>query len=200
MSKIKICGLYRFEDISYVNETMPDYAGFIINFKKSHRSIDLNTAKTLIAKLDKNITSVCVFVNEPISYIENFKDICDVIQLHGDETNDYIHQLRQKTPKTIIWKAFKIKNESDLIKAKNCNADMVLLDNGYGTGEVFDWGIITDFDRPFILAGGITTQNALSAIKKFAPFALDVSSGVEENKIKNLEKIKQIINIVRSEK
>ncbi len=198
MSKIKICGLFREIDIKYINETKPDFAGFIIDFPKSHRSINYDMAKNLISQLDKNIKSVCVFVDMPIEHIEKFAKICDIIQLHGSEDNDFIDKLRKKLPDTEIWKAFKIKKSEDLNKAKASTADIILLDNGYGTGEVFDWGIINEINRDFILAGGINAENANEAIEKFMPYSIDLSSSVESEKVKDFTKIKNIIDIVRS--
>ncbi len=197
MSEIKICGLYRDEDIDYVNALDPDYVGFIIDFPKSHRSINLDRAEALIKKLKKSIKSVCVFVNAPIDFIAQF-DFADIIQLHGDEDNSYILKLKERMPKTEIWKAFKIKCDDDIKKAQNSVADMVLLDSGYGTGEVFDWSIISKFNRKFILAGGINAENINSAVEKLSPFAIDLSSGVETDKIKDFGKIKKVIDIVRS--
>ncbi len=197
MSKIKICGLYRDTDIEYVNTTKPDFAGFIIDFPSSHRSIDLINLKSLINNLDKNIKSVCVFVNKPVEYIEPFVKICDVIQLHGSEDNEYIQKLQSKVGNIEIWKAFKIKDSNDIDKVNNCVANMVLLDNGYGTGEVFDWSMIKGINREFILAGGINNRNVCEAIKKFNPYAIDLSSSVETNKIKDFTKIKNIIETVR---
>ncbi len=197
MTKVKICGLFRDEDINYVNETLPNYAGFIIDFEKSHRSIDYEKAKKLISQLDTNIKSVCVFVNKPIDYILKFKGICDIVQLHGNEDNDYIAELKKQMPNTEIWQAFKITNAESLKKAKSSNADMILLDNGYGTGNTFDWTLIDNFDRDFILAGGINATNLEFAIDKFMPFALDISSGAESDKLKNFDKIAKIINITR---
>ncbi len=198
MSKIKICGLFRACDIVYVNDAKPDYAGFIMDFPKSHRSVNFETASALIARLDKDIKSVCVLVNQSIEYALKFKNICNIIQLHGNEDNDYIAQLKEEMPQTEIWKAFKIRSQVDVEKARNSLADMVILDNGYGTGEVFDWKIISDFDREFILAGGINLGNVAEAIDKFNPYALDLSSSVESEKIKDFNKIKQMIEAVRS--
>ena len=198
MSKIKICGLFREEDIEYINIAKPDYVGFIINFPKSYRSLSYDKAKKLIEKVDKNIKTVCVFVNQPIEYVLKYKDICNVIQLHGDEDNEYIESVRNATKEIEIWKAFKIREEKDLVGAIESNADKVLLDNGYGTGEQFDWSVIKDFKRDFILAGGIDVLNVSKAIEKFNPLIIDVSSGVEINNVKNYEKIKRIVDIVKS--
>ncbi len=198
MSKIKICGLFRECDVDYVNEAMPDFAGFIINFQKSHRSIDYDTAKLLIYKLSKDIKSVCVFVDMPIDYVMQYAQFCDIIQLHGNETNEYIGELRSFLPGNKIWKAFKIRNESDIITASNSNADMVLMDNGYGTGNEFDWTLLEKMQRKFILAGGIDETNVGRAIQEFSPYAVDVSSGVESRKLKDLDKIERMVKIVRA--
>ncbi len=199
MSKIKICGLFRECDIEYVNLTKPDYAGFIIDFPKSHRSIDYSIAKTLISKLDSDIKSVCVFINEDIEFIKRFDKICDIIQLHGNEDNEYIDNIKLKLPKKEIWKAFKVRTYEDLKKAIDSKADRILLDNGYGTGTIFDWNIINNFNREFILAGGINISNIKNAIDRFSPSIIDISSGVESNKVKDFNKIKKIISIVKGE-
>ena len=199
MSKIKICGLFREEDIKYANDTKPDFVGFIMDFPKSHRSIDIIKAKNLIKKLDKDIKSVCVVVNKEIEYIQKLAEICDVIQLHGNENDDYVKILKSKIPNKQIWKAFKIRDKNDLIVALKSSADLILLDNGYGTGEVFDWSIIENIDREFILAGGINVENAKTAIEQFKPYSIDLSSSVETEKKKDLKKIKEIIAIVRSD-
>ncbi len=202
MTKIKICGLYRPEDIEYVNQLQPDYAGFIINFPKSHRSIDFATAKSYISSLDKNIQSVCVFVDQSFGYIEKFADFCDIVQLHGNESNADIIRLQQHFPHIEVWKAFKIRALKDIEDAKTCAADKILLDNGYGTGEQFDWNFLTSlshsYNKPYILAGGINPSNATDAITNYHPYALDVSSGVETEKTKDFNKIKSLIEKVRS--
>lgn len=97
MTKIKICGLKRELDIEYVNEFLPEFAGFIF-YPKSKRYVDFEKAKSLKSKLDKNIKAVGVFVNEDIEKIlflcEN--DIIDIIQLHGNEDKEYIKKLKKK--------------------------------------------------------------------------------------------------------
>ncbi len=197
MSKVKICGLYREEDVMCINEVCPDYAGFIIDFPKSHRSIGEETAHFLISKLNRDIKSVGVFVDKSQDFISRFNFV-DVVQLHGNEDNEYIKALRIQMPQVEIWKAFKIRSSEDIKEAKNSIADIVLLDNGYGTGESFDWDTIIDFNQKFILAGGINSENIQMAIERLNPYALDVSSGVETEKFKDFNKIKKLIKIVRS--
>ncbi len=197
MAKIKICGLFRDCDIDYVNKALPDYCGFIIDFPKSHRSISGDVLSQLLLKLDKNIKSVCVFVNADIDFIAEFNSMCDIIQLHGNEDNNYIKELKLKLPDKKVWKAFKISSKADLLAAKNSAADMVLLDNGYGTGERFDWSLIKELNREFVLAGGLNINNIEEAVNMFSPYCVDISSGVESNKLKNEDKINCLVNIMR---
>ncbi len=199
MTKIKICGLFREEDISYVNVLMPDYVGFIINFPKSHRSLDYERARRLISQLNDSIQSVCVFVNQPLEVIVQFAQICDIIQLHGKEDEAFILKLRECLPEKEIWQAFKIKNKEEFTQVKQSKADRILLDHGYGTGEMFDWRLIEDTLHGMILAGGINCENIMAAKRQFDPEIIDVSSGVETDKVKDYFKIKEIIEKVRSE-
>ncbi len=197
MSKIKICGLYRPCDIDYVNQALPDYAGFIIHFPKSHRSVEKEEAKRLIQKLDSRISAVCVFVNAPVEYVASFASICKVIQLHGEETNSYIKELRKEMPGKEIWKAIQVHSKEDLEKANASVCDRILLDNGYGTGVCFDWSLIGGIKREYILAGGLNMDNMGQAMHPYSPYCFDISSGVETNKEKDPEKIRQIVNLVK---
>ena len=198
---IKICGLFRPEDIFYVNEARPDYAGFIINFEKSHRNVSSDTVVSLKKLLLPDIKSVGVFVDEDISSICSLYNmgVLDVIQLHGHESNIYINELRKQIPKAIIWKAFKIRQKSDIIQCMASDADMVLLDNGYGTGDTFNWELTRDISRPYILAGGLTPESIPDAIKKLKPWGIDISSGVETNKLKDTKKIISAVAAARSD-
>lgn len=198
--KVKICGLYRREDVEYVNEAQPDYAGFIIEFPKSHRNVSIQQVAQLTGKLNSQIQSVGVFVNQEIKVVVEAAKYLDVLQLHGDESNAYIEQLRLRLPEKEIWKAFKIRGIGDLEQAADSIADKIVLDNGYGTGQVFDWSLLEHLahvERPFILAGGLELQNLEEAIERFYPFALDISSGVEVNRCKDREKIKAVVTRVR---
>jgi len=199
MTKIKICGLFRPDDIDYVNQAKPDYVGFILNFKKSHRYIEPKKAVDLRKKLDSSIKAVGVFVDEDLKEVIKASKLLklNVIQLHGHEDNDYIEVLKESTD-IPVWKAFKVRSEEDLVKANASLADKVILDNGYGTGECFDWSLITHFRREFILAGGLTPENLKGAVSTFAPCCVDISSGVETEKIKDKEKIIKAIEAVRS--
>lgn len=199
MTKIKICGLFRECDIDYVNEARPDYAGFILNYPKSHRNVPPGTAQELRSKLLTEIKAVGVFVNQPEETVISTARFVglDIIQLHGNEDNDYINHLKEKTS-IPIWKAFKVETEAALKEALQSAADEILLDNGYGTGESFDWSMVKDFNRPFILAGGLKPENIPEAIRTLKPYALDISSGVETQKVKDPGKISAAVKSAHS--
>ena len=196
--KIKLCGMFREKDIDYVNELMPDYVGFIINFSKSHRSIDAQTAMKLKEKLSKKIKAVGVFVNEKPEVITDIvnRQIISVVQLHGSEDENYIKSLRKNCNAEII-KAFTVKTLKDIEKANNSSADFVLLDSGAGTGTTFDHSLIKGISRPYFLAGGLTDKNVATAIDNLRPFAVDASSSLETNKIKDINKMTSFVKAVR---
>lgn len=198
MTQIKICGLSRDEDIDYVNEAEPDYIGFILLFPKSRRNIPPERASALRRRLSPGIRAVGVFVDQPVQSVLHAAERIglDVIQLHGHEDDDYIAALREKTA-CPIWKAFRIRGADDLAAAAASAADEVLLDNGYGTGEAFDWTLAGGFDRPFLLAGGLTPENIPAAVRALRPKLVDLSSGVETNGVKDREKILAAVRAAR---
>lgn len=204
MSKIKICGLKRECDIDYVNSALPDYIGFV--FAKSRRQVTIEQARLLKQKLDCKIKAVGVFVNEDkytVCKIAN-EGIIDLIQLHGDEDEDYITNIKENTTKPII-KAVRVQSAQQVLSAQCLPCDYLLLDaynkNSYGgAGESFNWELIPKLEKPFFLAGGLDEKNILAAQNAVAPYCLDLSSGVEENGVKSREKIEKIVNLIRSEK
>jgi phosphoribosylanthranilate isomerase len=200
MTKIKLCGLYRPEDITAVNAARPDYCGFIINFPKSHRHVTPEQVRALRADLDPAVTPVGVFVNQPVETVAALQNdgTITVAQLHGQEDEDYIAALRAATGGKPVWKAFKIRSEADLAAANASSADMVILDNGYGTGQTFDWSLAGGITRPFFLAGGLTPENIPAAIAQLDPTGLDLSSGVETDKKKDPEKMLAAVRAARA--
>lgn len=197
-TKIKLCGLSRPEDIAVVNELMPDYIGFVLLFPKSVRNITPERAAELKALLAPGIQAVGVFVDAPLESVADLllQGTIDVAQLHGHEDDDYIRTLRQMTGKTVV-KAFKLRSPEDSAAAEASIADYVLLDNGTGTGQKFDWSLIRGITRPFFLAGGLDPDNVAEAVAEIAPYAVDVSSGIETNKIKDAEKMRTFAKNVR---
>lgn len=198
MTRIKICGLKSMEDITCVNRWKPEYVGFVF-LKGRARYVSPAKAAEMRNALDPSIIPVGVFVNEPptevVSLFQN--GTIQIAQLHGNEDEAYVKTLRKLCPCPVI-KAFIIKSEEDIFKALSFPCDYLLLDNGLGTGETFDWSLIQNIDRPFFLAGGLNPENVTKAIRFAHPYAVDVSSGVETDGKKDPDKIQSFISSVRS--
>ena len=201
MTKIKICGLFRPCDVEAVNEARPDWCGFIVNFPRSHRSLTPDMVRALRAGLNPAITPVGVFVDQPPEYVAALLNdgTISVAQLHGHEDANYIASLRALAPGREIWKAFKVRDAAGLEAANASSADCIVLDNGYGTGERFDWSLARGVERPYLLAGGLTPENIPEAIRSLHPCGLDISSGVETDKLKDREKIIAAVRAARKE-
>ncbi len=199
MTKIKLCGLSRPCDIEAANELKPEYIGFVFA-GKSKRYVTAEKAKELKQLFVPEIQAVGVFVNEipeRVACLLN-NGVIDIAQLHGNEDETYIKQLRKLTDKPII-KAFRIKTAKNIADAESCTAEYVLLDSGAGTGTVFDWGIVKSIRRPYFLAGGLDVDNVSDAIKALHPFAVDVSSGIETDGAKDKIKMAAFVAAVRKE-
>jgi phosphoribosylanthranilate isomerase len=203
MTKIKICGLTKIADIGVVNEILPEYAGFV--FAKSHRQVTMEVAKELISHLENSVQPVGVFVNEEIEAIFDIVTHCGlkVVQLHGDEGNVFISKLRTVlNPEIEIWKAVRVKSSETFFYLDELIADRILLDawdakDMGGTGSRFDWKLTKDVKIPFMLAGGLNSENVAEAIRVAKPWGLDVSSGVETDKCKDEKKMRCFVNEVR---
>ena len=196
--EIKLCGLTREEDIIIANELLPDYIGFVFA-NKSKRYISPENALKLKQKLLPRIKAVGVFVDEDVKNVADYinRGIIDMAQLHGNEDEAYIKRLRVLTDKPII-KAFKIKSRDDLHGVLESSADYILLDSGTGSGNVFDWDLIKSVERQYFLAGGLKPQNVEEAIRTLRPYAIDVSSGIENDGRKDAAKMKEFVNVARS--
>ena len=197
MTKIKLCGIQRYEDIDVVNELLPDYIGFVFA-KKSKRFISYDMAKALKKRLDKRVKAVGVFVNESIENIIYLvrNDIIDLIQLHGDEDIDYISKLK-KYVNTPVIKAFKIKYKDDINALYKEGTDFILLDAGAGDGKTLDESILKDFKGDYFLAGGLSPDNISEKINTLHPFGVDVSSGIETDGKKDADKMRKFVKLVR---
>ena len=202
-TKIKLCGLSRIEDISAANVLHPDYIGFVF-FEKSCRNVSLDKALELKDHLSNEIKAVGVFVDRDISFIKTAADqkIIDLVQLHGHEDNDYIKALKAEVDLPVI-KAVQIK-DGLLPDLENISlADYYLLDSGMGSGSAFDWDQVKEkleslsLDKEIFLAGGLYPENVSDAIEKLHPFAVDVSSGIETNKCKDVDKMRRFVEAAR---
>lgn len=209
--KIKMCGISKVETIPAVVDAKPDYMGLV--FAPSKRQVTVEQAKTLVEELHKQyavrynsetIKTVGVFVNETV---ENLLKIAeevklDVIQLHGDEDESFIQILKEQS-NVEVWKAVQVRSAADAEKWIDSSADMLLFDAYHkdergGTGEVFDWSSLDEFERPFMLAGGIDSTNVARAIRTVRPYGIDISSGIETEGVKDNEKMKAFTNTVRT--
>ena len=198
MTKMKLCGISRVQDAETANTIMPDYVGFVF-WSRSHRCIDIETARLLRQMLSPDIMTVGVYVDHDAELIsEMYRDgLINIAQLHGHEDEDYIETLRRMCSVPII-KAFRIRSRADLDAAQCSTADYILLDAGMGDGRTFDWDLLQNFDRLYILAGGLDCQNVTEAINRLHPFGVDVSSGIETAGIKDKDKMIAFANAVRN--
>lgn len=197
MTKIKICGLMTPQDAAFVNAVQPDFAGMILS-PGFRRTVTRETAAAIRKALDAAIPAVGVFVDAEPADIAAYVNsgIIQTVQLHGHEDTAYIEKLRQMTDAQ-IFQAFRIRSAADVQQAEQSPADMILLDSGTGTGKVFDWSLLSDIRRPYLLAGGLNPENAPAAVAALHPAGVDVSSGVETDGRKDFAKIQAFVNAVR---
>ena len=225
--KVKMCGISNVETIPAIVDAKPYYMGLVFAPSKRQVTVEqaktlveelhkqyavrYNSRTEHTAVLtsleptnSETIKTIGVFVNETV---ENLLKIAeevklDVIQLHGDEDESFIQILKEQS-NVEVWKAVQVRNAADAEKWIDSSADMLLFDAYHkdergGTGEVFDWSSLDEFERPFMLAGGIDSTNVARAIRTVRPYGLDISSGIETNGVKDDEKIKAFTNIVRT--
>lgn len=222
--KVKMCGISKIETIPAVIEANPDYMGIV--FAPSKRQVTVDQAKSLVKELHKQygnrysrdseqysnqtlthqefIKTVGIFVNETLDNLVTIATEVnlDAVQLHGDEDEAFIQSLKERT-NVEVWKAVQIRSAADAEAWIDSSADMLLFDAYHkdergGTGEVFDWSSLDEFERPFMLAGGIDSTNVARAIRTVRPYGIDISSGIETEGVKDDEKITAFTNIVRT--
>ena len=188
MTRVKICGLSRPEDIFQANKLKSDYIGFVF-YPKSKRAVTQSQAALLKAMLDKEIKAVGVFVNADIAFIEKLAQlrIIDLVQLHGDEDSLYIQELRKRVYIPII-KAIRVQGEESLQNLRNYPVDFFLFDTYKpgqygGTGERFNLELEgVTIPKPYFIAGGLDASNVAQVIAQNPhAYAVDVSGGVEDS-------------------
>jgi len=222
MTKIKLCGLSRPQDIALANALRPDFIGLVFA-PGSRRRVTAGQARALRNLLAPGISAVGVFTDAPTSEVAGLLEegVIDIAQLHGSEDEAYIGALRELTDRP-IWKAFRLgaahvpsidssgagtgsrtaereRVQRLLAEAERSTADMVLLDSGAGTGMVLNWELLRDMRRPFILAGGLNPDNVGAAVRMLRPEAVDVSSGIEIEGYKNAARAEAFTAAVRKE-
>jgi phosphoribosylanthranilate isomerase len=184
MTKVKICGITNIEDALLAVQAGADALGFVF-FEKSPRFVEPEQAAAIIAGLPPLVQVVGLFVNAPLDLVNATADRCglDLVQLHGEESPSYCDSVRRR-----VMKAFRVRGMESLATMADYRVAGYLLDayspHSYGgTGERFDWDCAVSAKGygPIILAGGLDPDNVAAAVAKVAPFAVDVSSGVESS-------------------
>lgn len=201
--KIKICGIRRREDVRYLNESMPDYAGFV--FARTRRYVPPEEAAVLKKLLNPEIKAFGVFVNAPKELIVHCvrEKIIDAVQLHGDETAEETEWL-QKNVSVPVIKAVRVRSREDILAADKLPCDFLLLDTYQagrygGTGQTFSWEVIPEnLHHPYFLAGGLNRDNIVEAVRHTSCYGVDVSGGVETDGVKDRQKIHELIAAVRT--
>lgn len=204
--QVKICGLQTSSDIQIINKFLPDYAGFV--FATSKRQVSKTQARDLISDLNSQVIPVGVFVNLELGKLQEIVNVTQikVIQLHGDETEAYILELKKNFPQLEIWRAIRATTAQQVLRALVGSADKILLDSFVpgeygGSGRLANWDILAGIKpkKPLILAGGLNTENISAACKLDNIWGVDVSSGVETNLAKDSEKIAEFIKLAKAE-
>jgi phosphoribosylanthranilate isomerase len=199
-TQVKICGLRTPAHLKAAIEAGADMLGLVF-YEPSHRYIEPREARALVEKLDTDI--VGVFVNREADFINDIAEQVGlhIVQLHGDEPPEFCQQIKRP-----VIKGLRIQQHSDLglLKAYQQACWRLLLDTPTsqwgGTGETHDWRLARSIAQefPILLAGGLTPENVIEAIQQVRPWGVDVSSGVETNRIKDEGKIRAFINNARN--
>jgi phosphoribosylanthranilate isomerase len=186
-TQIKICGITNLEDAICAVDAGADQLGFNF-YPGSSRYIDPTHVSSIIRQLPSKKIIVGVFVNPQIQDLESVVEILDQVQLHGDESPDFVQMVREDLG-SYVTKALRVSEDFDPAVASEYGADVILLDTPSehfgGSGVAFDWSIALKFKTvvpKFYLAGGLDPDNVADAIRAVRPYAVDVCSGVESAK------------------
>lgn len=203
-TKIKICGIRRMQDVQAINQLQPEYMGFV--FAASKRQVSLEEAKDLSKRLHPTICPVGVYVNADEADILNAVSagVIRAVQLHGDESCRQVRELKARLPADVrVIKAVRMEPGCGIREWEESEADYLLFDAPTaGGGRQFDHELLAmmgEIKKPWFLAGGMNPDNASTAIRRFAPYGIDVSSGVETEGKKDIRKMEMLIRRVRYE-
>jgi len=198
-TRIKICGITRLEDALNAIEAGVDALGFVF-VQSSPRYVNADEASAIIRQLPPFVQTVGLFMNQAQAEVADImrKTALNLLQFHGDESVSFCEQFDIPYVKAIPMGG----GVNPVEYAAQYSASVgFLLDSHQkgasgGSGDKFDWESIPEgFNRPLILAGGLTVENVESAVRQVKPYAVDVSSGVEASK--GVKAVDKIIKFVR---
>ena len=201
--KVKICGITSVGDAAAAVAAGADAVGLMF-CAASPRRISVETAQTIERTLPPGILRVGVFADPAPEEVFLAMRQCglNLLQFHGHETPEFCRQFGIMT-----MKAFRIRDAQSLLEIANYQTDAYLLDSGVpglagGTGVTFNWALAVEartFGRPIFLAGGLTPANVAEAVRTVRPYAVDVSSGVEQSPgKKDAQKMRAFIDAARA--
>ena len=194
MIRIKICGITNEEDALLAVNAGADAIGFIIDVPvKTPRKINLDRAREISMMIPPLVSTVAVLMPKTVEEVERVVNELNpsAIQLHGDETPEFVFEIKEKIKDSVkLIKVIHVRESGKVPDPKEYNGlvDAILLDTQTGgkvggTGKIHDWKLSKEirarFDAPVILSGGLNPDNVKSAIEAVMPYAVDVSSGVE---------------------
>ncbi|RPI77481.1 MAG: phosphoribosylanthranilate isomerase [Desulfobacteraceae bacterium] len=182
MIRVKICGIKNLAEARAAIKAGADVLGFV--FAESKRKVTPDQVRDIIAAIPPFVSTTGVFVNEQADTVKAVAERSGLgyLQFQGEESPDYCTGFRQP-----VIKGFAVKDQAGLAQLKAYRVAAYLLDSHVpgqrgGTGRVFNWDLLRDFrpNRPIILAGGLNPGNVAAAVETVQPYAVDVSSGVED--------------------
>jgi len=202
-ARVKICGITRETDLRAAVAAGADALGFVFS-PRSKRCLDPGLAESLVAQVPPFVARVALFMDQEVADVERVLERVpvNVLQFHGREEAGFCRQFGLP-----YIKAVSMREGEQAAEAGNRWPDAagLLLDSHStgdpgGTGETFDWTSIPTFSRPLILAGGLTAENVREAVVRVKPWAVDVSSGVEDAPgVKNAEKMRKFVREAKRE-
>ncbi|MDR1523324.1 MAG: phosphoribosylanthranilate isomerase [Endomicrobium sp.] len=186
--QLKVCGIKTIKEIEILNKTFPRFVGFV--FADSRWHVSVSYVKVLLTKLSPKIKTIAVFRGNMIDEIIEVSKFVDMVQIHEDE--DFIVKAKKSVNVPVI-KGIKVESQKDI--NFDTVADFILFDGGIGgQGKMFDWTLLSNINKPFILADGITIENAKLAIT-YNHWAIDVLSGARTNGKLDENKVRRLTNL-----
>jgi phosphoribosylanthranilate isomerase len=202
--KVKFCGITREQDALFAEQLRVDFLGLI--FAESERRVSIERAKKIVDCLGPRIEPIGVFVDEDIRTLIEISDAVGLagVQLHGEESSDYVTQVKKHRPHLKFIKAFEVDEHFDFAKIDSFECDYLLFDSPRksSTRSALNIGLLKPFcfRKPFFVAGGMNPKNVAELNGILRPFAIDVSSGIEQSPgVKCLDKMSQFMSTLSEE-